>query len=340
MKKLKIVIFFIIFLSVIFIINRNYCNAIDMKKIGIGERAKIEVYTSNTSVTWIIEDESIVQRTGFSMGSSCQRLYIQALKEGTTNIYCYINGSVIFQQIIEVRNEFALDLTQDMNDYSIVWDKIKPINFGMPSKVEYTGTPIEPKIQIKFNNVYLQEGRDYVVQYENNIEVGTAKIIVTGINSCTGKKIIEFYIVKSTIEPEPNPEPQPEPQPEPEPEPKPEPEPEPEPEEPKQDDIGNNTNNENTTVNNQNNQNTTTNNNQNNQNTTTNNNQNSYNNSVINKNNNTSKLNTDISNKNDNTIASGSLPKAGLQYGIVAIIFFIIISIIFYSKYKNFKDIK
>lgn len=51
--------------------------------------------------------------------------------------------------------------------------------------------------------------------------------------------------------------------------------------------------------------------------------------------------NNSTSEKNDNTIASGSLPKAGVQYGIVAIIFFIvIISIIFYSKYKNFKDIK
>ena len=309
MKKLKIVIFFIIFLSVIFIINRNYCNAIDMKKMGIGERAKIEVYTSNTSVTWIIEDESIVKRTGFSMGSSCQRLYIQALKEGTTNIYCYINGSVIFQQIIEVRNEFALDLTQDMNNYTIVWDKIKPINFGMPSKVEYTGTPIEPKIQIEFNNVYLQEGRDYVVKYENNIEVGTAKIIVTGINSCTGKKIIEFYIVKSTIEPEPNPEPEPQPEPQPETnqetnqETKPELEPntqtkpkdEEKPKEeqkPKEEEQSQSTE-------------------------------------------------PKKEQKEDNTIARGSLPKAGLKYGIITIINLIVIaSIFFYKKHSNLKDIK
>ncbi len=45
--------------------------------------------------------------------------------------------------------------------------------------------------------------------------------------------------------------------------------------------------------------------------------------------------------KEDNTIARGSLPKAGLKYGIITIINLIVIaSIFFYKKHSNLKDIK
>lgn len=62
----------------------------------------------------------------------------------------------------------------------------------------YTGEEIKPSITVTDSGLELQEGIDYQVTYENNIEVGvnTAKIVLTGIGSYEGTREILFSIVK------------------------------------------------------------------------------------------------------------------------------------------------
>ena len=60
----------------------------------------------------------------------------------------------------------------------------------------YTGTSITPEVTISINDKVLIENEDYLLNYENNIDVGTAKIIIKGIGNYTGIKEIEFDIVK------------------------------------------------------------------------------------------------------------------------------------------------
>ena len=45
----------------------------------------------------------------------------------------------------------------------------------------YTGTSITPEVTISINDKVLIENEDYLLNYENNIDVGTAKIIIKGI---------------------------------------------------------------------------------------------------------------------------------------------------------------
>ena len=46
----------------------------------------------------------------------------------------------------------------------------------------YTGSAIEPTVIVKDGNTTLTEGTDYAVAFENNVEVGTANVIVTAVS--------------------------------------------------------------------------------------------------------------------------------------------------------------
>ena len=63
----------------------------------------------------------------------------------------------------------------------------------------YTGQEICPEIRFYFNGTYLEEGRDYVVAYSDNVEVGTAYIAVMGMGDFYGIGYIEFRIVPDMI---------------------------------------------------------------------------------------------------------------------------------------------
>ncbi len=59
---------------------------------------------------------------------------------------------------------------------------------------EYTGKEIIPNITVSYGETTLVEGIDYLVEYKNNINPGTASIVITGINKYTGTKVITFEI--------------------------------------------------------------------------------------------------------------------------------------------------
>jgi hypothetical protein len=62
----------------------------------------------------------------------------------------------------------------------------------------YTGLPLIQQMVVKYNGTELTEDTDYTVDYEDNIDVGTATLTITGIGNYTGRKIITFEIVKAS----------------------------------------------------------------------------------------------------------------------------------------------
>ncbi len=72
---------------------------------------------------------------------------------------------------------------------------------------DYTGSPIEPAITVKVNGTELVAGRDYSVTYMNNVEPGTATVIVRGIATAsetlgyTGEIKID-YTINAPVTPE------------------------------------------------------------------------------------------------------------------------------------------
>lgn len=59
---------------------------------------------------------------------------------------------------------------------------------------EYTGKAVKPEVKVTYKGNQLEYGKDYILSYENNVEVGVATVIVEGIDSYEGKKVITFKI--------------------------------------------------------------------------------------------------------------------------------------------------
>lgn len=63
----------------------------------------------------------------------------------------------------------------------------------------YTGSAVEPAVEVKVNDKVLQRETDYTVSYESNVNVGTATVKVIGKNGYTGNKTATFKIVPKEV---------------------------------------------------------------------------------------------------------------------------------------------
>ena len=59
----------------------------------------------------------------------------------------------------------------------------------------YTGQPIQPKVTVKFGDITLKQDTDFTVSYSDNIDVGTAKALITFIGNYSGETEKAFEIV-------------------------------------------------------------------------------------------------------------------------------------------------
>lgn len=64
------------------------------------------------------------------------------------------------------------------------------------STYEYSQSKIIPDITVKYGNTTLKEGTDYTVTVQNNINVGTAEVVITGKGNFTGTVTKTFSIKK------------------------------------------------------------------------------------------------------------------------------------------------
>ena len=69
---------------------------------------------------------------------------------------------------------------------------------SIPSE-SYTGSAVEPEVKGKFLEITLVEGVDFTTEYKNNIEQGTAQVVVTGTNNFTGSVTLSFEIGESDL---------------------------------------------------------------------------------------------------------------------------------------------
>lgn len=125
--------------------------------------------------------------------------YIYELTEGTDYIIEFSNN-------IEIGYE-ALGTATGINNYTGTIYKNFTITVGSIEElgefklesdtIIYTGEEIEPKVIPPKDNLVFNV--DYIVEYEDNIEIGTARAIIKGINKYSGTVILTFRIVKASI---------------------------------------------------------------------------------------------------------------------------------------------
>ena len=121
-------------------------------------------------------------------------LSYQYRKSGDTD---YISGKPTDAGIYDIRVTIKENNEKVDVGYQI---KPKPFNNDFTVQVKgdkfvHTGTAITPKITLMDGTTTLIEGTDYTLDYENNIALGNAKIIITGIGNYEGTLNQEFAIV-------------------------------------------------------------------------------------------------------------------------------------------------
>ncbi|MCI2062688.1 MAG: hypothetical protein LKJ83_07940, partial [Eubacteriaceae bacterium] len=70
------------------------------------------------------------------------------------------------------------------------------VNMDLSDKT-YSGSAFTPAAEVKYGETVLNEGTDYTVSYENNTDVGTATVTITGIGKYSGSIVKTFEIVKA-----------------------------------------------------------------------------------------------------------------------------------------------
>ncbi len=86
--------------------------------------------------------------------------------------------------------------------YNVVSNNIETAAFyftNLNAKYTYNGAAQEPGIKLVMDGVTLTADKDYTLKYENNINAGTAKIVVNGINDYAGEIVKEFVIEKANL---------------------------------------------------------------------------------------------------------------------------------------------
>lgn len=107
-------------------------------------------------------------------------------------------GNATPQTLLEVRAA-GMDISVE-DDFSVTLKGGTETDDG---KLQYTleGDSVEPEIEVKKleDDSTLQKDTDYTVVYTNNTTVGTASVTVTGTDSYSGSKTIDFQIVEEAV---------------------------------------------------------------------------------------------------------------------------------------------
>lgn len=142
---------------------------------------------SGLSITGIVDAVSTSQYTVMGNCAVNAGSYTTTISLNSKTNYVWSNGEVDDFNIAWTINPFTLS---DANA------TVSITNSGF----KYSGTKIEPKVQILAGSLALSETLDYVLSYCNNVEsTDTAKILVTGIGNFCGSMTMHFAIGRADL---------------------------------------------------------------------------------------------------------------------------------------------
>ena len=80
---------------------------------------------------------------------------------------------------------------------------IKQVNAGISgigrSDTQYTGSALEPAVEVVLDGDLLAQGTDYTVFYSDNVNAGKGSVKITGTGDYTGSANAEFTISPASI---------------------------------------------------------------------------------------------------------------------------------------------
>lgn len=115
------------------------------------------------------------------------------------------NGRVHISEIFSHPSSFGLDKIDGGPFFSLgkYVDTTLYLNVskgtGHVGNAYYTGSKVEPEVNLSLKNTGLVQGRDYKVIYSNNVNIGKGTVTIIGVNMFTGKLTLTFDIVKDEM---------------------------------------------------------------------------------------------------------------------------------------------
>lgn len=98
---------------------------------------------------------------------------------------------------------YTLELATDSAQFEIVPRPISSADILMPAIDDqyYTGAPLEPEVWLAMGDYLLEQGRDYEVEYVDNVDVGVAGVVVSGMGNYFGSRELQnFQILNRPVE--------------------------------------------------------------------------------------------------------------------------------------------
>ncbi len=140
---------------------------------------------------------------------------IRALSAGTVTVSVFQDGGYdLLDEYDYLDFDFDLDGEDDEDkgepeekrDYAGLYDKFTVVVSKIPSSKisaadiaaqKYTGAAIKPAVKLTYKKTELKQGKDYTVEYKNNVKIGTATLTVKLCGNYTGTITKKFSIVPS-----------------------------------------------------------------------------------------------------------------------------------------------
>ena len=97
-------------------------------------------------------------------------------------------------QIWEMKDGAVVGEVSDNNNFSEITVGLTDLEISEISAKCYTGAEIRPEFTVTYQGAALSQSTDYTVTWRNNVKVGTATAVLTGIGDYFGMKEITFVI--------------------------------------------------------------------------------------------------------------------------------------------------
>ena len=167
--------------------------AITAMSVITGFAADKEKTMDNSVITYnageaITPDVKVLSDTGVQLenGTDYDLSYENNINVGTATVHITFKGNYTGARTTHF-NIVAQPLTNDTVDF----DRIEPQT--------YTGKAITPMPVIKYGEVTLIKDKDYTLSYQDNVNVGTAKISVSFIGNYSGSANTTFEITPDIL---------------------------------------------------------------------------------------------------------------------------------------------
>ena len=117
----------------------------------------------------------------------------------------HVYASTLEQEVFICETDGMLDVRADLDhngtfetSVSGKADLSKAVVTSLASET-YNGSPLTPLPEVKMNGWVLKQGTDYTVNYKNNINAGTATVVITGTGNYEGV-ITESFTINKAIQ--------------------------------------------------------------------------------------------------------------------------------------------